>query len=344
MTFSVLPAFSSLNPLVSVIMPLFNAEATLLRAIESIQRQSFTQWEMIVYDDGSTDASFSLAQMAARDDARIRVIADRHQGIVVALQESCALARGQYLARMDADDEAMPLRLEAQLALLEAQPDIALCGTQVRMQGESVGEGRRRYERWINALNTPDEICRELFVECPLPHPTFFMRRDAYHAIGGYRQNGWPEDYDLVMRFGVQGTSMAKVATPLLHWHDTEDRLSMCDARYNEAAFRRLKRHYLKERYFKHHSSFCQWGAGDVGKRWLREWDESFRPYAVVDVNSRKIAQKIHGVSVVPLDALPPPGSALIVVMVGAPGARKKIRTWCAARGYRELKDYVFLA
>jgi len=86
-----------------------------------------------------------------------------------------------------------------------------------------------------------------------------------------------------------------------------------------------------------------QWGAGEVGKVWLREW-ESTRPAAVVDINPRKFGKRIHGYEVVEPDALPAPGQAVTVVAVGAPGARDEIRAWFGARGYVEARDYWFVA
>jgi len=331
------------RPAVSVILPFHNAAETLDPAIVSIRSQTFADWEMVAFDDGSTDDSGAVARKHAADDPRIRVLSSTHTGIVNALHQACAEARGTYLARMDADDTAHPERLARQVTLLDADPDIALCGTRVRMSGEGIGIGRRRYESWINALISHDDLVRELFVECPLPHPTFCMRRDVYEAVGGYQDHGWAEDYDLVMRIWRAGGRLAKVPEILLDWNHRPGRLSMVDARYSETAFRALKRHYLAESYLKGRDTFHQWGAGEVGKRWLREWGNA-APAAVVDISPRKIGRRIHGMPVITPEALPPPGATFIVVAVGTPGARDDIRARLAPRGYRELQDYLFLA
>lgn len=331
------------SPIVSVVLPFFNAEATLARAILSIRQQTLPDWEMIAFDDGSIDASRTIAETLAREDSRILVLGEGHVGIVEALRRGCEAAHSPYLARMDADDIAAPERLERQLALLEGNPEMAVCGTQARIVGERMGSGRRRYEQWINSLTEADDIARELFVECPLPHPTFFMRRGAYDHIGGYHDRAWPEDYDLLMRFWQAGCQIGKVPEILLDWTETPARLSMSDPRYSEAAFRAIKRHYLFESYLKNRPIFHQWGAGEVGKRWLREWDDR-RPFAAVDIHPRKIGRKIHGCRIIPPDHLPPPGSAFIVIAVGSPGAREDIRAWLDPKGYIETKDYLFLA
>ncbi|HPO14472.1 MAG TPA: glycosyltransferase family 2 protein [Candidatus Hydrogenedentes bacterium] len=331
------------SPIVSVILPFFNAEATLAKAILSIRQQTLPDWELIAFDDGSIDASRTIAERFAREDSRIRVLGERHVGIVEALRRGCDAAHSPYLARMDADDIAAPERLEKQLALLESDPEMAVCGTLVRIVGEMMGSGRRRYEKWINSLFNPEDIVRELFVECPLPHPTFFIRRSAYDHIGGYQGQDWPEDHDLLMRIWLAGYQIGKVPEILLDWTDASTRLSMSDPRYSEAAFRAIKRYYLFESYLKNRPIFHQWGAGEVGKRWLREWNDR-RPFAVVDIHPRKIGRKIHGCRIIPPDHLPPPGSTFIVIAVGSPGAREDIRAWLNPKGYIETKDYLFLA
>ncbi len=229
-----------------------------------------------------------------------------------------------------------------QYDFMEQRPDIALCGSQVVMAGR-VGEGRQRYEAWINSLNTHNEILREVFVECPIPHPTFFMRTAAWRAVGGYLDTGEPEDYDLIFRFWRLGYRFAKVTAPLLAWYESAGRLSMNDARYTEASFRAIKRRYLFQTFLQGRPRFFQWGAGEVGKRWLREWGAQ-KPLAVVDIRKGKIGQTIHNTTVIRPEELPAPGEAKTVAAVGTPGARDEIRTWLNRRGYRETHDYVFIA
>jgi FlaA1/EpsC-like NDP-sugar epimerase len=117
----------------------------------------------------------------------------------------------------------------------------------------------------------------------------------------------------------------------------------MNDPRYDEGAFRALKRHYLGHFPARAGRPLYQWGAGEVGKRWLREWGES-APVGVVDINPRKIGRTIHGVRVIAPEELPSPAACFVVVMVGTPGARDEIRGRLQPRGFRECEDYLFLA
>lgn len=329
-------------PAVSIVLPFHEAGATLPAALASLRGQSFLDWELIAVDDGSTDGGAAAVSAWAGEDARVRLLSPGRVGIVEALRMGCAAARGEYLARMDADDVAHPERLAAQHALMEAHPDWAACGTQVEAGGP-VGNGRARYLDWVNGLVSPGAIAREIFVECPLPHPTFFMRRSAFASVGGYRDLGWAEDYDLLLRFWRAGLPMGKVAAPLLTWTERPGRLSMVDARYSPAAFRACKRHHLRQSFLPPGRRFYQWGAGEVGKPWLREWGAA-GPEAVVDIRPGKMGQRIHGVAVIPPEGLPAAGTAGVVVAVGTPGARDIIREWLVPRGHVEGADFLFLA
>jgi len=327
----------------SVVLPVYNGAETLARAVESIQSQTHRDWELTIVDDGSTDDSAAIAGRFAASDPRVVLRRCPHRGLVPALVDGCAAARSDFIARMDADDLAHPERLERQLAWFTAHPQGGLCGTRVRMGGPNIGSGRRRYETWLNSNTTHEEIERELFVECPMAHPTFMMRRAAFENIGGYRDFDGPEDYDLVMRFWRSGYHLGNVPEVLLDWYEQPGRLSMTSPRYSEAAFRRFKRHWLHESRITRGRPLYQWGAGEVGKRWLREWPQETLQ-AVADIRPAKIGQRIHGYHVIRPEDLPAPGACFVVVAVGTPGARDEIRARAGRLGFREGEDYCFIA
>ena len=206
---------------VSVVMPCFNAATTLPKAIESVQAQTLHDWEFIIVDDGSTDDSAAIVEQYAASDERIRPVSQPHGGIVSALQQGCARAQGRFIARMDADDIALPERLEKQREYMEQHPGTALCGTHVSMFGEDIGEGRSRYEEWLNSLRTHGDVVRDLFIECPIAHPTFCVRRDAFERVGGYEDHRWAEDYDLCMRLFLSGARFGVVPESLLRWRES---------------------------------------------------------------------------------------------------------------------------
>jgi glycosyltransferase involved in cell wall biosynthesis len=337
-----------------VVLPVRDAEKTLGDAIVSILGQSLREFELLVIDDKSNDASAQIARQFAMDDPRVRVLGSREGGLVHALQTGCLAARGEFVARMDADDISHPDRLARQIERMRADLSVGLCGARVEdfgtaaAAGPSVpGEGRRRYSSWLNSLATHDDITRNLFVECPVAHPAFFLRRSALEEVGGYRDAGWAEDYDLVFRLWQAGWRFAMTpGEPLVKWRDSAGRLSRTDPRYSPARFRDCKFHYLVNGpMLPAGRRLLQWGAGEEGKEWLKLWKGSSRkPEFVVDVDPRKIGQRIHGVEVVRPEGVGEPGGALLMVAVSAPGAREEIRAWLAPRRWVEGTDFLFVA
>lgn len=330
-------------PRVSIIIPCWNAADTLPECLDSMIAQTYTDWELLAANDGSTDDTIDVLNDYASRDERIQALDLPKVGIVETPMRGIQQLQGEFLARMDADDVCAPERLARQVELLNAKPEVALCGTGVWHMGLSAGEGRERYFDWINTFVDHDAIMRELFVECPIANPTCMMRREAFDTIGGYQDHTWAEDYDLIMRFALNGYRMENVAEKLLGWRHSESRVTMNDSRYSLAKFRELKRHYLHQMYPETQTEFYQWGAGAVGKTWLQEW-EGVRPKAVVDIAPRKIGKVIHDCLVINPEDLPPPGHGFTVIAVGAPGARDEIREWFTERSYVERRDFLFLA
>ncbi len=311
---------------ISVLLPIRNASATLDQALGSLVAQTFSDFEVIAVDDGSDDATPRLLADWASRDRRIRPSTTPPLGIVSALNTAAAGARGELLARMDADDVAVSTRFERQLALLETHPDLAACGSRVRyVPRDAVRDGALRYERWVNSVVTPDDMHRDLFVECPIPHPSLVVRRSVFELVGGYRDMGWPEDYDLLLRLWEAGYQFGKVPEVLLEWRERPGRLSRTDSRYAEDAFRRCKVHFLRLRIAGR--PVVVWGAGPVGKAFARALQhEGHKVAAFVDLDPRKIGQTIHGAPVVPPAAIGKYEAAFIVAAVGSADARAEIR------------------
>ena len=334
----------TIAPRVSILLPCRDAKATLNEAVQSLVAQTFPHFEVVAVDDGSTDSTANSLSAWARRDSRVRVFHTEAQGIVAALNTAASAAQGELLARMDADDIAAPDRLEKQVTLLDATDTLAACGTQVRYFPRGVvRDGARRYEDWVNSITTPEDIERDLFVECPLPHPTLLMRRDAFERVGAYCEAGWPEDYDLVLRLWQAGYRLGKVAEPLLAWREGPDRLSRTDPRYSEAAFRCCKVTYLKNRIQGRRVVIC--GSGPVGKAFALELQKQDHLVAAfLDLDPRKIGQTIHGAPVEEQTRIDEYRDAYFLAAVGSPEARSEIRSYLSKAGLREVEDFCAVA
>jgi glycosyltransferase involved in cell wall biosynthesis len=309
-----------------------------------LSAQTFEDFEVLVVDDGSRDASAEIAAAHARNDPRFRFVRSRRHGIVAALERARAAARGRLLARMDGDDVALPHRLAAQVEALEAERLEACGGGVAYFPEEQIRDGARRYERWINGLVTVEAARRDVFVECPLPHPTVLFRRDAVDAVGGYRACGWPEDYDLVLRLWAAGARFRNVADVVLRWRDHGERASRTEASYALDAFVRCKVHHLRVSLLEEREAVV-WGAGPVGKAFARELTLQGTPVAAfVDVDPRKIGHEVAGVPVVAVEDARAFAAAFALGAVSGLEGRTRVREMAAAQGRREGVDFVAVA
>jgi hypothetical protein len=332
---------------VSVLFPVRDGASHLPEAVASLASQTLPDFEVLAVDDGSRDATAELLADWAGRDPRVRVLRQEPAGIVAALEAARAMASGRFLARMDADDVCAPTRLAEQLALMESTPDLVGCGCRVEyFPTDAVRDGSRRYQAWLNAAVTPDEIECQIFVECPLAHPTFFLRADAVEAVGGYRDRGWPEDYDLLLRLWAGGRGrFARVPTTLLRWRERPGRLSRTHARYSPEAFLACKVYHLRRTLLSGKDGVVVWGAGPVGKTAARALSAAGeRVRAFVEVDPRKIGQEIHGAPVLNTEEGSRMDGVLHVGAVAQPGARDRIRRTLEAAGHRELRDFVAIA
>ena len=335
-------------PLVSVVLPARNAAATIARAVASLQGQTFRDWELVALDDGSKDATrFILIEMA-QIDPRIRVLRTK-AGIAGALNAGLAAATGEFVARMDADDESAPDRLEKQVAFLQAHPELGVVGSRVEFGGDRAkSEGYALHVDWVNSLLTPEEIHLNRFVESPFAHPSVMFRRALVHEHGAYRDGDFPEDYELWLRWMDAGVQMGKVPETLLTWHDLPDRASRTDPRYSPEAFYKLKAFWLAEwlkREIEAPREVWVWGAGrPTRQRAAHLTENGVRIAGYIDVDEKKSGRKVGGVPVVSPEQLPAREQAFVLGYVGTRGARDYIRAQLDKAGRREGRDFLMCA
>jgi glycosyltransferase involved in cell wall biosynthesis len=328
-----------------VLLPARDAEATLPAALRSCLRQSEARLEVIVVDDGSRDGTARVAEAAGSGDPRVLLLRTPARGLVPALHEGLVACRAPFIARMDADDWMHRDRLALQLAALEADPTLAGVGCHVRIfPRAALTDGRRAYERWLNEIDSPERVAAEAFVECPLAHPGLCLRRDALLDLG-WRDRGWPEDYDLVLRLLASGRRLGVVPRRLLGWRDGPGRLSRRSPVYALERFTACKAHFLAEGFLAASREYLLWGYGRTGRALRRALAAHGRtPSHVIELHPGRLGQRIHGAPVLPPEALPGLRGTPLVVSVAGAEARALIRAQLAALAFAEGADFVCAA
>jgi glycosyltransferase involved in cell wall biosynthesis len=332
-----------MEPSVSILMPVRNEERLLPAALDSISRQTLSDWELVVVDDGSDDGTLDILEEAAQRDPRMRSMRSPCRGLAAALNLGLDACRAPLVARMDGDDISHPLRLELQTAFMQSHPAIGLTCTAFRhFSRTGLRSGMLAYEVWQNSLDTHDRILRDIFVESPFVHPSVMFRKEEVLSVGGYRDMGWAEDYDLWLRLASAGTRFARLPRVLFFWRDHPERATRTLPDYTAAAFRACKLHHLQQGFLKGVDGVTLAGAGLEGRAWFRTLQaEGVCVVRWIDVDPRKIGRTLHGAPVVAAGEVKAEDVDKMLVTVGTKGARDLVRKWAKGVGFAEGKDFV---
>jgi glycosyltransferase EpsE len=206
------------DPLVSVIMGIYNCSATLGRAIESILDQTYHNWELILCDDCSTDDTYEIAKAYSDRYSNIILLKnERNMKLAYSLNRCLDAAHGEYIARMDADDMNLPERFEKQVDFLEKHNEYAVVSCRSIVFDEDGDKGIR------GESGSPDKY--SMLKTVPFMHPTIMMRKSAYDKLEGYtvcKRTNRGQDLDLWFRFYEKGFKGYILDEPLYKYHESE--------------------------------------------------------------------------------------------------------------------------
>ena len=332
------------RPLVSVLLPFYNAQHTLACAVESILAQTYANIELILINNNSTDQSKAIAERYALADARVQYDEEPCQGVVYATNKAYSLARGTMISRMDADDFAYPHKLERQVAYLLSHPHLGgvSCLVHNGTDENIAGGGMNYYVQWTNTCITVEEIALSRFVESPIINPTIVLRRDTIQQHGLYRSGDYPEDYELWLRLLHNAVPLEKVPEILLRWNDSASRLTRTDSLYSIEAFYRIKSRYAAlylQQSVAQNRQLYVWGAGRVTRQrvaLLQQEGVQIERYIDLKSNASSNVMCYHDLRYSP--------EIFILVYVANRGARTKIQDYLSALGYTEGSDYLCMA
>lgn len=222
-------------------MGVYNASKRISKAINSLLNQTYSDFELIICDDGSEDNTYEVIKNLANFDNRIILIRNpRNQGLALSLNECIKIARGEFIARMDDDDISHPTRFETQITFLNEHPEYAIVGT-----------GRNFYDNngiWGCWTEKGERSKFDIFLGKSFAHPTVMMRKDALVDVGGYstKNVGRAEDYDLWCKFYAKGYKGFNIEDILLDYYQSRTSYSKRKFKFRINEFN-LRRKWRKE-------------------------------------------------------------------------------------------------
>lgn len=330
-------------PAISVLLPFYQAANTLEVAIQSMQQQTFTDWELLLLNNNADDQSRAIAHRYQQLDGRIHVHYVQEQGIAYALNKGLLLAKAPLIARMDADDVALPGRLQQQFDYLKEHPQVgvvACCCTFVDTGGNA--SGYQNFVAWQNSLLSPRQHWLNRFVESPVAHPSVMYRKELVQQWGGYSTAALPEDYELWLRWMSKGVHFAKLPEKLVQWQDHPGRLSRTHPNYSDAAFLDVKLAYLaqwvQQTGITAERKIIICGASpSIRKKAVLLEEKGLCIWGYTDVKVRSLG----GSRFIPLNRLSEDSRYYFINLISKRGVGQQVRQLLVGLGFTEEQDFI---
>lgn len=324
-------------------MPVKNTAVFLPQCLESILKQSYPHWELLVVNDHSQDNSLSILQDYAQKDARICVLNNSSKGIITALRLAYAQTKGSLITRMDSDDIMPPDKIKhLSHALNQHGKGHVATGLVQYFSDQDLGEGYQRYAAWLNQLTLTGTNFSELYKECVIPSPCWMVHRSDLDACLAFQPNCYPEDYDLCFRFYEQGLTCLSIPHILHYWRDSQGRTSRHDPHYANNSFLELKVHYFLKINYDSKRPLVLWGAGKKGKQLAQLLLKKAIPFTWICNNKNKIGKEIYQQKLFPTQQLSRLQQAQVIIAVAQPEAQTMIKQQLAKQGLKSMIDSFF--
>lgn len=328
-------------PKISVILPFYNAEQTLERSVVSILQQTFSDFELLLVNNNSTDESLKIAKELAKNDARIVLLQEQKQGVVFATQKGFENTNSNFIARADADDFWHKDKLLLQYNFLIENADIDVISCRVNFIGDAKNDGMLTFVNETNEYIDHKDIAINRFSELQVINPTIMFRKEIAIKHGLYKDGNFPEDYEMFLRWIEAGVRYHKLPDYLIDWYDSETRLTRTDKRYSFEAFYKIKSSYLFN-YLKENNPYFPnivvWGAGKRTKRRTKKLKKTgINIQYFIDVDKKKI----NNLDVISYKNIPKKGQIYIVSYVNNKGIRTEIKDYLISKNYIEGADFI---
>ena len=331
------------NPLISILTPFKNTEAFLEDCLLSILKQTYSNWELIIIDDGSTDSSYNIVNAFAEKDNRITLLKNSGSGIIEALQLAFKHSKGELITRMDSDDVMLPNKLEvlAKNLLKHGKQHVAV-GLVNYFSETGVKDGYKSYETWLNDLTRNGTNYSEIYKECVIPSPCWMIHREDLIVCDAFNPNTYPEDYDLAFRFYKHHYKCIPCDVVLHDWRDYSSRTSRTHVHYAENHFIDLKINYFLELDYNNTKALIVWGAGNKGKTIAKKLIEKNISFEWICDNPKKIGHNIYGKILQPVSFLKTVKNPQCIITVANKEAQIEIKNYMNTLKIQASKDYIF--
>ena len=329
--------------LVSIVMPVKNANQYLEECIDSILKQSERNWELIAVNDHSTDDSFQMLKKYAEKDNRVRTLNSDGEGIIDALKTAYKASLGEFIHRMDADDIMPEIKLaELKKILIAAGAGHVATGKVKYIAKDGIGEGYLKYEQWLNHLCDEGNHWEKIYKECVIPSPCWLVHREDFDRCDGFNPDRYPEDYDLVFRFREQKLKVVSSGECLHIWRDYSQRTSRNHNHYKQNYFFELKLHYFLKLERDSKRPLVIWGAGQKGKIMAKILNEQEQDFTWVSNNPNKNGKEIYQQIMQSFEKILAINNPQVIVTVAQRNSKDEIVDFLEARKLKQYKDFWF--
>lgn len=331
------------QPLISILTPFKNTAEFLPECLDSIIKQTDSNWELVIVDDGSKDESYSIVESYVEKDSRIKLFKNNGSGIINALKCAFYHSKGDYITRMDSDDIMTPNKLEVMLNLLLKNGKQHVAIGQVKyFSKEGISDGYERYERWLNNLTLKSDNYSEIYKECVIPSPCWMMHRADFVACDAFNPNRYPEDYDLAFRFYKNNMKCIPCNQVLHHWRDYPSRTSRTHEHYAQNYFLDIKLQYFLELDHDQNRPLTLWGAGFKGKRIAKLLKKNNIEFIWMCNNPKKIGKHIYDTQLHNFNYLSQLKSPQCIVTVANEQSQERIRNYFETLKMTSMAGYFF--
>lgn len=325
-------------------MPVKNAGKYLHECLSSIRRQTFSFWELVVVNDHATDNTLQILQQHASEDERIRIFNNDGKGITPALTKALHESKGEFITRMDGDDQMTDTRLEIMTKVLALQPAKTLVTGKVRYFGsEPISAGYVAYQNWLNKRVTLDDHWDWVYRECVIASPNWICRKEDLLSIGGFAPLSYPEDYHLVLKWYTHAFKIHSLPQTTLLWREHSERTSRTSEYYDQSHFFRLKighflAHSLKD------SKLVLWGTGVKGRLTAEILDEHQQAFDWMDLSPYKYPDGIQGHSIGSFQDIQPISNFKLLIAVYPPEKERiRLEEYLLKSGLEMGRDFWYL-